>query len=77
MQRRPFLQDLGGTAAAVAFPPFVWTRQSDLAPVFAQILIESGPTANVSFSADIAVYRGNPVVAFIENDVVRVKRFVP
>jgi acetylornithine deacetylase/succinyl-diaminopimelate desuccinylase-like protein len=40
IDRRVFLQDLGGAAgalAAVALPSYVWTQQSDLSPIFAQV----------------------------------------
>ena len=38
IDRRAFLQDLGGAAAAaVTLPPFIRTQQSDLAPIYAQI----------------------------------------
>lgn len=37
IDRRAFLQDLGGTAAAIALPPYVWTQQSDLTPVFREV----------------------------------------
>jgi acetylornithine deacetylase/succinyl-diaminopimelate desuccinylase-like protein len=37
IDRRVFLQDLGGAAAGLALPSYVWSQQSDLNPVFAQI----------------------------------------
>jgi len=37
IDRRAFLQDTTAAAAALALPSRVWTQQSDLAPVFAQI----------------------------------------
>ncbi len=37
IDRRAFLQDLSGTAAALALPSHVWTQQSDLKPVFAEV----------------------------------------
>jgi acetylornithine deacetylase/succinyl-diaminopimelate desuccinylase-like protein len=37
IDRRAFLQDLGGSAAALALPSYVWTQQFDLSPIFAQI----------------------------------------
>ena len=37
IDRRVFLQDLGGAAAAVALPSYVWKQQSDLRPIFAEI----------------------------------------
>src|SRR5258705_9756957 len=37
IDRRAFLQDLSGAAAAVALPRAVLTQQSDLAPIYAQI----------------------------------------
>jgi len=37
INRRAFLQDATATAAALALPPLVWTQQSDLTPVFAQV----------------------------------------
>jgi len=37
IDRRAFLQDTTVAAAALALPSRVWTQQSDLAPVFAQI----------------------------------------
>ena len=37
IDRRAFLQDLGGTAAAIALPSYVWTQQSDLTPIFREI----------------------------------------
>lgn len=35
--RRAFLQDAAATAAGLTLPPLVWTQQSDLTPVLAQI----------------------------------------
>ena len=37
IDRRAFLQDTTAAAAALALPSRVWTQQSDLAPIFAQI----------------------------------------
>jgi acetylornithine deacetylase/succinyl-diaminopimelate desuccinylase-like protein len=37
IDRRAFIQNATATAAGLALPPFVWTQQSDLTPVFAQI----------------------------------------
>src|SRR5205809_2061954 len=37
IDRRAFLQDLSGAAAAVALPRAVLTQQSELAPIYAQI----------------------------------------
>ena len=37
IDRRVFLRDLGGAAAALTLPPLLRTQQSDLAPIFAQI----------------------------------------
>src|SRR6266545_5991980 len=37
IDRRAFLQDLGGAAAAVALPHAIVTQQADLAPIYAQI----------------------------------------
>src|SRR5216117_1140165 len=37
IDRRAFLQDLSGAAAALALPPYVRTQQPDLASIYAQI----------------------------------------
>ncbi len=37
IDRRAFLQDLSGATAALALPSYVWSQQSDLSPVIAQI----------------------------------------
>jgi len=37
IDRRAFLQDLSGTAAAVALPSYVFTQQSDLSPIFREV----------------------------------------
>jgi acetylornithine deacetylase/succinyl-diaminopimelate desuccinylase-like protein len=44
IDRRAFLQDATATAAAWVLPPYVWTQQSDLSPVFAQIERRHGET---------------------------------
>lgn len=38
IDRREFLQDLGGTAAALALPSYVTTQQSDLKPIFQEVV---------------------------------------
>jgi acetylornithine deacetylase/succinyl-diaminopimelate desuccinylase-like protein len=37
IDRRVFLQDLSGTAAALALPSYVWKQQSDLTPIFREV----------------------------------------
>jgi len=37
IDRRAFLQDLSGTAAALALPSYVFTQQSDLSPIFREV----------------------------------------
>ena len=37
IDRRAFLQDLSGTAAALALPSYVWKQQSDLTPIVREI----------------------------------------
>src|SRR2546423_5463428 len=37
IDRRVFLQDLGGAAAAVALPSYVWKQQSDLTPILREV----------------------------------------
>jgi acetylornithine deacetylase/succinyl-diaminopimelate desuccinylase-like protein len=37
IDRRAFLQDLSGAAAALAVPSYVWNQQSDLNPIFREI----------------------------------------
>lgn len=46
IDRRAFLQDVSGAAAALALPSYVLTQQSDLTPIFAEVDKRHGETVH-------------------------------